>query len=106
MSAYQTKPDISKESISTCMNDVFGLHISHVYEHIAEDIAAYAEQMFGMQGSAGDCAEGLRQVMELFLPKWCGGDCTSIVSGVRPSLVRLAVVMAKYIAMTVLITGM
>ncbi len=38
------------------------------YERIVADIAAYAAQIFGMQGSAADRAEGLCQLMEQFLP--------------------------------------
>ncbi len=32
------------------------------------DIAAYAEQIFGMQGSVEDREEGLRQLTDQFLP--------------------------------------
>ncbi len=38
------------------------------YERIVWDIAAYAEQIFGMQGSVEDREEGLRQLMDQFLP--------------------------------------
>jgi spectinomycin phosphotransferase len=38
------------------------------YERIVADIAAYAEQIFGMQGSAADRAQGLRELMEQFHP--------------------------------------
>ena len=38
------------------------------YERIVTDIAAYAEQIFGMQGSMEDRQEGLQQVIEQFLP--------------------------------------
>ena len=38
------------------------------YERIVADIAAYAEQIFGVQGSVEDRQEGLRQVMGQFLP--------------------------------------
>ncbi|HSH78063.1 MAG TPA: aminoglycoside phosphotransferase family protein [Herpetosiphonaceae bacterium] len=38
------------------------------YERIVADIAAYAEQIFGMQGSAEDREQGLRQLMGQFLP--------------------------------------
>jgi len=38
------------------------------YERIVWDIAAYAEQIFGMQGSEEDREEGLRQLMAQFLP--------------------------------------
>jgi spectinomycin phosphotransferase len=38
------------------------------YERIVADIAAYADQIFGMQGSVKDRQEGLQQVMAQFLP--------------------------------------
>lgn len=38
------------------------------YERIVADFAAYGEQIFGVQGSAEDRIEGLRQVMRQFLP--------------------------------------
>lgn len=38
------------------------------YERIVEDIAAYAEQIFGVRGSADDRAQGLQQLMGQFLP--------------------------------------
>ncbi len=38
------------------------------YERIVADIAAYAEQIFGMQGSVEDREEGLRQLTDQFLP--------------------------------------
>ena len=38
------------------------------YERIVADIAAYAEQIFGLQGSVEDREEGLRQLMGQFLP--------------------------------------
>jgi spectinomycin phosphotransferase len=38
------------------------------YERIVADIAAYAEQIFGLQGSVEDRQEGLRQLMGQFLP--------------------------------------
>lgn len=38
------------------------------YERIVADFAAYGEQIFGMQGSAEDREEGLRQVSAQFLP--------------------------------------
>jgi spectinomycin phosphotransferase len=38
------------------------------YERIVADIAAYAEQIFGMHGSVEDRQEGLQQVMDQFLP--------------------------------------
>jgi spectinomycin phosphotransferase len=38
------------------------------YERIVVDIAAYAEQIFGLQGSVEDRQEGLQQVMAQFLP--------------------------------------
>lgn len=37
------------------------------YERIVADIAAYAEQIFGMQGSADDRAQGLHELMGQFL---------------------------------------
>ena len=38
------------------------------YERIVADIAAYAEQILGMQGSVEDRQEGLQQLMGQFLP--------------------------------------
>ena len=38
------------------------------YERIVADIAAYATQIFGRQGSAEDREQGLRQLMGQFLP--------------------------------------
>jgi len=38
------------------------------YERIVADIAAYSEQIFGMQGSVEDRQEGLQQLMAQFLP--------------------------------------
>jgi spectinomycin phosphotransferase len=38
------------------------------YERIVADIAAYAEQIFGMQGSVEDREAGLRQLRDQFLP--------------------------------------
>lgn len=38
------------------------------YERIVADLAAYAEQILGVQGSAADREEGLRQQMGQFLP--------------------------------------
>jgi spectinomycin phosphotransferase len=38
------------------------------YERIVADIAAYAEQIFGRQGSVEDRQEGLQQVIAQFLP--------------------------------------
>lgn len=38
------------------------------YERIVADIAAYAQQIFGMQGSVEDREQGLRQLMGQFLP--------------------------------------
>jgi spectinomycin phosphotransferase len=39
------------------------------YERIVEDLAAYAGQILGMQGSAEDREEGLCQLMSQFLPR-------------------------------------
>ncbi|MBA3944104.1 MAG: phosphotransferase [Herpetosiphonaceae bacterium] len=38
------------------------------YERIVADIAAYGEQIFGIQGSADDREQGLRELMAQFLP--------------------------------------
>jgi hypothetical protein len=81
------RPDISDDTIITCLRDSFGLCIAHVaflplgwvnnamyrvtayyrYERIVVDIAEYAEQIFGMHGSVEERQKGLGLANQ-FLP--------------------------------------